>query len=78
MKKAASLRFGDHLTDNGNNSSGNNPAATNFPVLECDKPEEMFEKLFALSTYTFPDTIKMPSDYVPPSMAIATAYWKVS
>ena len=48
-----------------------------FPVLECDKAEEVFERLFQLATYTFPESINLPQDYTPPNMAISTAYWRV-
>ena len=84
VKKAASLRFGDNNAENSSGGGGNDNSSSNsataaspFPILECDKPEEMFERLFALSSYTYPETIALPSDYKPPSMAIATAYWKV-
>lgn len=47
-----------------------------FPVLECHKAREVFDHLFQLAMYTYPDTINLPSDYIPPEMAISTAYWR--
>ena len=49
-----------------------------FAVLSMDKVNDVMECLFQLTAYTYPDTITLPSDYTPPSMAIASAYWKVS
>ena len=34
------------------------------------------ECLFQLTAYNYPDTITVPTEYTPPAMAIATAYWK--
>ena len=34
------------------------------------------EFLFQLAAYSYPDTITLPKDYVPPKMAIMSAYWK--
>lgn len=76
VKKAAGLRFGDssHRSGDGNTSA----STPSFPILECDKPEDMLDRLFELSAYKYPDTITLPTDYNPPSLAIATAYWKVT
>ena len=46
-----------------------------FPAM--DKPNQVIDCLFQLAAYTYPDSITLPADYSPPSMAIATAYWKV-
>jgi hypothetical protein len=35
------------------------------------------ECLFQATAYVYPESIALPADYTPPSMAIATAYWKV-
>ena len=48
-----------------------------FSVLKADKVTHIMELLFQLAAYSYPDSIALPSDYSPPSMAIATAYWKV-
>ena len=37
----------------------------------------MVEFLINLGAYSYPDTITLPSDYTPPSMAIKPTYWKV-
>jgi integrator complex subunit 1 len=66
-KRAAAL----HNFDSSSSST------TDFPSLMCDKPAEMFDLLFKLTAYSFPDTIALPKDYVPPSMAIGSAYWTV-
>ena len=34
------------------------------------------EFLFQLAAYNYPDSITLPKDYVPPKMAISSAYWK--
>ena len=51
-------------------------ASEDFPILSSDKVQEVMECLFQLTAYTYPETITLPADYTPPSMAIATAYWK--
>ena len=45
------------------------------PPIQCDKPAEVLDMLFKLTEYNYPDSIALPKDYVPPSMAIATPYW---
>ena len=67
VKRAAGLRNFD--------GSG---STTDFPALQCDKPAEVLDMLFKLTEYNYPDSIALPKDYVPPSMAIATPYWTVS
>ena len=47
-----------------------------FAVLKADKVSQIMELLFQLAAYSYPDSIALPQDYSPPSMAIATAYWK--
>ena len=47
-----------------------------FSVLKADKVTQIMELLFQLAAYSYPDSITLPPDYSPPSMAIATAYWK--
>lgn len=61
VKRAASLH---HLV------------SEDFPILSSDKVQEVMECLFQLTAYTYPETITLPPEYTPPSMAIATAYWK--
>ena len=48
-----------------------------FPVLKADNVTHIMELLFQLAAYSYPNSITLPKDYTPPSMAIATAYWKV-
>ncbi len=60
-------------------ASGLHPLSNDsFQVLAADKVQQIMECLFQATAYNFPDTIALPADYTPPSMAIATAYWKVS
>ena len=47
-----------------------------FAVLKTDKVTQIMELLFQLSAYSYPDSIALPTDYSPPSMAISIAYWK--
>ena len=47
-----------------------------FSVLKADKVTQIMELLFQLAAYSYPDSIALPGEYSPPSMAIATAYWK--
>ena len=51
-------------------------ASEDFPIVSSDKVTEVMECLFQLTAYNYPDTITLPTEYTPPSMAIATAYWK--
>ena len=41
------------------------------------RPKEIVEFLINLGAYSYPDTIALPPDYTPPSMAIKPTYWKV-
>ena len=34
------------------------------------------ECVWQLTTYTYPESISLPQDYQPPSMAITASYWK--
>lgn len=52
-------------------------ASEDFQILASDKPNEIIEWLFQLAAYVVPDSIPLPQDYSPPSLAISTAYWKV-
>ncbi len=45
--------------------------------MKMDKPKEFFELLFNLASYSYPETITLPADYVSPSMAVKLTYWKV-
>ena len=47
-----------------------------FAVLKADKVTQIMELLFQLAAYSYPDSIALPADYSPPSMAISIAYWK--
>jgi hypothetical protein len=59
-------------------ASGLHPLSTDaFPVLSADKVNQIMECLFQATAYIYPESIALPADYSPPSMAIATAYWKV-
>lgn len=59
-------------------ASGLHPLSSdNFPVLAADKVNQIMECLFQSTAYNYPESIALPADYIPPSMAIATAYWKV-
>ncbi len=53
-------------------------SSPDFAPLKCDKPAEIFDMLFKLTAYSYPDSIALPKDYTPPSMAIASAYWMVN
>ena len=57
------------------NFADSSASVTEFPALQCDKPAEVLDMLFKLTEYNYPDSIALPKDYVPPSMAIATPYW---
>ncbi len=47
-------------------------------MLHTDKPKELVKFLINLGAYSYPDTIALLADYMPPSMAIKPTYWKVS
>ena len=47
-----------------------------FAVLKAEKVTQVMELLFQLAAYSYPDSISLPADYSPPSMAISIAYWK--
>ena len=47
-------------------------------VLSADKVNQIMECLFQATAYNYPESIALPADYTPPTMAIATAYWKAS
>ena len=51
-------------------------ATQDFPVLHSDKAKDFRECVWNLTAYTFPETISLPADYQPPSMAITASYWK--
>jgi len=53
-------------------------ASDDCQVLFSDKAGEVMEFLFQLTAYSFPDTISLPRDYTPPTLAISASYWKVS
>ena len=53
-----------------------NLASKDFPVLYSDKAKDFRECVWNLTAYTFPETISLPPDYQPPSMAITASYWK--
>ena len=44
--------------------------------MNVDRDQQVMEFLFQLAAYSYPDTITLPKDYVPPKMAIMSAYWK--
>ncbi|XP_015601368.1 integrator complex subunit 1 isoform X2 [Cephus cinctus] len=50
-------------------------SSESFPMLQADKIE-MIELIFNLSVYQPPGSINIPTDYVPPSLAISNLYWK--
>ena len=51
-------------------------ASKDFPVLYSDKAKDFRECVWNLTAYTFPESISLPADYQPPSMAITASYWK--
>ena len=51
-------------------------AGKEFPILSCDKAGDFMECVWQLTAYTFPESISLPQDYKPPSMAITASYWK--
>ena len=51
-------------------------AGKDFPILTCDKAGDFMECVWQLTTYTYPESISLPQDYQPPSMAITASYWK--
>ncbi len=55
-----------------------NIASDDFQVLYSDRASEVMGFLFQLSGYSFHDTISLPRDYAPPTLAISASYWKVS
>ena len=73
VKRAAGL----HHLETVSGSSNEDAPAPDFRALRADNPEDVAGKLVALAAYSYPDTISLPADYVPPAMAIASCYWKV-
>ena len=53
-----------------------NLASKEFPILSCDKAKDFMECVWQLTAYTYPESISLPADYQPPSMAITASYWK--
>ena len=53
-----------------------NLAGNDFPILNCDKAKDFMECVWQLTTYTYPESISLPPDYEPPTMAITASYWK--
>ena len=51
-------------------------ASKDFPILSCDKAADFMECVWQLTAYTYPESISLPQDYQPPSMAITASYWK--
>jgi len=51
-------------------------ASKDFPILSCDKAKDFMECVWQLTAYTYPESITLPADYQPPSMAITASYWK--
>ena len=51
-------------------------AGKDFPILTCDKAGDFMECVWQLTAYTYPESISLPQDYQPPSMAITASYWK--
>eukprot|EP00092_Neocalanus_flemingeri_P015764 GFUD01017066.1.p1 GENE.GFUD01017066.1~~GFUD01017066.1.p1 ORF type:complete len:2079 (+),score=577.03 GFUD01017066.1:73-6309(+) len=51
-------------------------ASKDFPILSCDKAKDFMECVWQLTAYTYPESITLPTDYQPPSMAITASYWK--
>ena len=45
-------------------------AAKEFPILHSDKAKQFMECVWELTAYTYPETIALPQEYQPPSMAI--------
>lgn len=46
-----------------------------FPVLHMENLE-VFNLIFNLSKYRYPENTQMPKGYAPPSLAISISYWK--
>ena len=53
-----------------------NLAGNDFPILVCDEAKRFMECVWQLTTYTYPESISLPPDYQPPTMAITASYWK--
>ena len=51
-------------------------ASKEFPILSCTKAKDFMDWMWSLTEYTYPDTISLPAEYHPPSMAITASYWK--
>ena len=80
MAKTLPLNGQDCLTISENlikRAAGLHVLATkDFPILSCDKAGDFMECVWQLTAYTYPETISLPADYQPPSMAITASYWK--
>jgi len=48
-----------------------------FKVLRAENPHQVIEFLTNLAGYNYPESISLPPDYVPPSVAVSHAYWKM-
>ena len=53
-----------------------NLAGNDLPILACHKAKEFMECVWQLTKYTYPESISLPPDYQPPTMAITASYWK--
>ena len=51
-------------------------AGNDLPILACQKASEFNECVWQLTKYTYPESIGLPPDYQPPTMAITASYWK--
>ena len=77
MAKTLPLNGQDCLTISENlikRAAGLHVLATkDFPILSCDKAGDFMECVWQLTAYTYPETISLPADYQPPSMAITAS-----
>ena len=51
-------------------------SSPDFQILTCNKAGDFMECVWQLTAYTYPESISLPQDYQPPSMAITASYWK--
>ena len=51
-------------------------ARTGFNPLTCTRAD-LIDTVLTLSQYHYPGNIRLPAEYIPPSLAISQLYWSI-